>query len=66
MRLLVALDGHATSSRLSTTGELRGRLTRTNLRARSGRSRVLVKKNLSAEATLFTVGTGTPASLWAS
>jgi hypothetical protein len=62
LRQVVAFSRRPTSSVLSTTGTLRGCVTRTSLRARSGRSSVCVKKNRSAETMLFIVGTGTPAS----
>ncbi|GBQ79831.1 hypothetical protein AA14337_1551 [Acetobacter malorum DSM 14337] len=61
----VALSRRATSSRLSTTGRLRGCATRTNLRARSGRSSVWVKKNRSADTMAFMVGVGMPAAFCA-
>src|SRR5690606_17490427 len=56
---VVALSSRATSSRLSTTGSLRGCARRTSLRARSGRSTVCVKKKRSADTMLFIVGTPT-------
>jgi hypothetical protein len=62
LTVVVALSSRTTSSRLSTTGRLRGCAARTSLRARSGRSMVCVKKNRNAETMLFIVGVDTPAS----
>ena len=58
----VASSSRFTSAMVSTTGILRTCRVRTSLRARSGRSSVWVKKNLSALTMLFIVGAGTPAS----
>ncbi len=46
---VAAASSRTTSSRPSTTGRLRGCATRTSLRAKSGRSSVLVKSNRGAE-----------------